>query len=91
MQQFLLVAGDAEPGAGPGPKRYVITEIGAAMEFETWLSQPAEPEPHLQTVLFAEVELALMLDRSAERYLRETVRAEVSDRRAQRGGPGRFR
>jgi len=52
-QQFLRVAGDAE-GAGPNRKRYVITEAGAT-GFETWLSQPTEPEPHLQTVLFAKV------------------------------------
>jgi hypothetical protein len=36
---------------------------------QTWLSEPVEPEPHLQTVLFAKVVLALMLDRSAENYL----------------------
>ena len=63
-----VVAGEAEPGAGPDRKRYVITGAGVT-EFETWLSQPAEPEPHLQTVLFAKVVLALMLGRSAERYL----------------------
>ncbi|HEV3290467.1 MAG TPA: PadR family transcriptional regulator, partial [Streptosporangiaceae bacterium] len=34
-----------------------------------WLSEPAAPEPHLQTVLFAKVVLALMLGRSADRYL----------------------
>ena len=31
--------------------------------------QPIEPEPHLQTVLFAKVVIALMLDRSASGYL----------------------
>ncbi len=59
---------DAEPGAGPDRKRYAITEIGAR-EFDTWLAEPIEPEPHLQTVLFAKVVLALMLGRSAETYL----------------------
>jgi DNA-binding PadR family transcriptional regulator len=63
-----VVAADAEPGAGPERKRYVITEAGAT-EVETWLTEPAEPEPHLQTVLFAKVVLALMLGRPAERYL----------------------
>jgi DNA-binding PadR family transcriptional regulator len=63
-----VVAGEAEPGAGPERKRYVITEAGAT-EVETWLSEPAEPEPHLQTVLFTKVVLALMLGRPAERYL----------------------
>ncbi len=38
-------------------------------EVEAWLTAPAEPEPHSQTVLFAKVVLALMLGRPAERYL----------------------
>jgi DNA-binding PadR family transcriptional regulator len=63
-----VVIGDAEPGAGPDRKRYVITERGAT-EVDTWLADPVEPEPHLQTVLFAKVVLALMLDRPAARYL----------------------
>ncbi|HJQ00315.1 MAG TPA: PadR family transcriptional regulator [Jatrophihabitans sp.] len=63
-----VVMGEAEPGAGPERKRYVITEQGAT-EVQTWLSEPVEPEPHLQTVLFAKVVLALMLGRSAEKYL----------------------
>jgi DNA-binding PadR family transcriptional regulator len=63
-----VVAGQAEPGAGPDRKRYVITDAGVS-EFEAWLAEPAEPEPHLQTVLFAKVVLALMLGRPAERYL----------------------
>ena len=63
-----VIAGDAEPGAGPDRKRYVITEAGAT-EFETWLTEPVAPEPHLQTVLFAKVVLALMLGRDAQRYL----------------------
>jgi DNA-binding PadR family transcriptional regulator len=62
------VASEAEPGAGPDRKRYVITELGAA-DVDAWLSEPVMPEPHLQTVLFAKVVLSLMLDRSAERYL----------------------
>ena len=60
--------GDAEPGAGPDRKRYVITEQGVS-EVETWLGEPVEPEPHLQTVLFAKVTLALMSGRSAATYL----------------------
>ena len=63
-----VIAGEAEPGAGPERKRYVITEAGAT-EVETWLAEPAEPEPHLQSVLFTKVVLALMLGRPAERYL----------------------
>jgi DNA-binding PadR family transcriptional regulator len=63
-----VVAGDAEPGAGPDRKRYAITDLGAG-EVDAWLTQPVEPEPHLQTVLFSKVVLALMLGRSAESYL----------------------
>jgi DNA-binding PadR family transcriptional regulator len=62
------VAGEAEPGGGPDRKRYAITPAGAA-EVQAWLAEPAEPEPHLQTVLFAKVVLALMLGRPAEHYL----------------------
>ncbi len=63
-----VTAADVEPGAGPDRKRYAITEHGAR-EVEAWLAEPVEPEPHLQTVLFAKVVLALMLGRSAEGYL----------------------
>lgn len=63
-----VVVGDTESGAGPDRKRYVITEQGAT-EFDAWLIDPVEAEPHLQTVLFAKVVLALMLGRDAERYL----------------------
>jgi DNA-binding PadR family transcriptional regulator len=68
-----VAAADAEPGAGLDRKRYVITEQGVS-DVETWLAEPVEPEPHLQTVLFVKVVLALMSGRSAERYL-DTQRA----------------
>jgi DNA-binding PadR family transcriptional regulator len=68
-----VVGGEAEPGAGPDRKRYAITEQGVS-EVEAWLAEPVEPEPHLQTVLFGKVVLALMLGRSAEKYL-DTQRA----------------
>jgi DNA-binding PadR family transcriptional regulator len=63
-----VLVGAAEPGDGPDRKRYVITETGRA-EVDAWLGDPVEPEPHLQTVLFAKVTLALMLGRPAEPYL----------------------
>jgi DNA-binding PadR family transcriptional regulator len=63
-----VVAGDVEPGSGPDRRRYAITDEGVA-EVEAWLAETVEPEPHLQTVLFVKVTLALMLDRPAERYL----------------------
>jgi DNA-binding PadR family transcriptional regulator len=68
-----VTGGDAEPGAGPDRKRYTITDVGTS-EFDAWLGQPIEPEPHLQTVLFSKVVLALMLGRPAETYL-DTQRA----------------
>ncbi|MEV4133152.1 PadR family transcriptional regulator [Dactylosporangium sp. NPDC049742] len=63
-----VVISDVEPGEGPDRKRYVITDAGAT-EVDAWLAEPVEPEPHLQTVLFAKVVLSLMLGRSAEDYL----------------------
>jgi DNA-binding PadR family transcriptional regulator len=68
-----VVISEVGPGEGPDRKRYVITELGVT-EVQTWLTQPVEPEPHLQTVLFAKVVLALMLGRPAEEYL-DTQRA----------------
>ena len=63
-----VAPGEIEPGDGPDRKRYAITPEGQ-QEFESWLIEPVEPEPHLQTVLFAKVVLALMLGRSAQQYL----------------------
>jgi DNA-binding PadR family transcriptional regulator len=63
-----VVPGEVEAGAGPDRKRYTITDTGRD-ELEAWLARPIEPEPHLQTVLFVKVVLALMLGRSAEAYL----------------------
>ena len=63
-----VVISEVAPGEGPDRKQYVITERGAT-EVQSWLAEPVEPEPHLQTVLFAKVVLALMLGRPAEQYL----------------------
>src|SRR5882724_1987372 len=63
-----VVMSEVGPGEGPERKRYIITERGAT-EFEAWLTEPVAAEPHLQTVLFAKVVLALMLGRPAARYL----------------------
>src|SRR5882724_6062573 len=63
-----VVMSEVGPGEGPDRKRYIITELGAT-EVETWLTEPVAAEPHLQTVLFAKVVLALMLGRPAEGYL----------------------
>jgi hypothetical protein len=63
-----VVISEVGPGEGPDRKRYIITELGAT-EVEAWLTEPVEPEPHLQSVLFSKVVLALMLGRDANRYL----------------------
>jgi DNA-binding PadR family transcriptional regulator len=63
-----VVPGQVEPGAGPDRKRYSITDAGKN-EVQAWLTEPVEPEPHLQTVLFVKVVLALMLGRPAELFL----------------------
>lgn len=68
-----VVVSEVAPGEGPDRKQYVITELGAT-EVDAWLTEPVEPEPHLQSVLFAKVVLALMLDRPAAAYL-DTQRA----------------
>jgi DNA-binding PadR family transcriptional regulator len=68
-----VVAGEPEPGSGPERKRYLITEQGVT-DVEAWLREPVEPEPHLQTVLFVKVVLALMTGRPADSYL-DTQRA----------------
>src|SRR5260370_25834608 len=59
------VAGEAEPGDGPDRKRYAITPAGTA-EVEAWLAEPPQPEPPLQTLLFAKAVPAPLLGRPAE-------------------------
>ena len=62
------IAGPVEQGAGPERRRYVITDSGMS-DVERWLTEPALPEPDLQSELFAKVVLALLLERPADRYL----------------------
>src|SRR5271157_2700504 len=68
-----VIVGETEPGEGPDRKRYVITDDGKT-EFEDWLKAPIEPEPHLQTVLFVKVVLALMLGRPSATSTRSAAR-----------------
>jgi DNA-binding PadR family transcriptional regulator len=63
-----VAAGEVEPGGGPDRRRYAITGEGEEA-VGSWLAEPAEPEPHLQTILFTKVVLALMLGHDPERYL----------------------
>jgi DNA-binding PadR family transcriptional regulator len=71
-----VVISEISPGEGPDRKQYVITDVGAT-EVHSWLAEPVEPEPHLQTVLFAKVVIALMLGRPAEEYLDTQRRVHV--------------
>jgi DNA-binding PadR family transcriptional regulator len=57
-----------ESGAGPERKRYSITAEGVT-DLERWLSEPEDPQPQLQAVLFQKVTLALLSGRSAEAFL----------------------
>ena len=61
-------AAGVESGEGPERRRYAITRTGVT-DLERWLREPEQPEPHLQTVLFSKVVLALLSDRSAHDYL----------------------
>src|SRR6478735_10584056 len=85
-----VVAADSEPGAGPDRKRYVITDEGVS-ELDSWLAEPVAPEPHLQTVLFVKVVLALLSDRSAQAYLDQQRAAHLQRMRelteVKRSGP----
>lgn len=57
-----------EAGSGPDRKRYAITPEGVTA-LDQWLTEPEPAEPHLQSVLFAKVVLALFSGRSAEQFL----------------------
>jgi DNA-binding PadR family transcriptional regulator len=83
------VAG-VEPGGGPERKRYAITASGIE-RLEAWLSQPEPAEPHLQSVMFAKVVLALLSGRPAGGYLdaqRAAHLARMRDLTAQRRHAG---
>ena len=76
-----------EAGAGPDRKRYAITREGVT-DLDTWLGEPEEPQPHLQSVLFTKVVLALLSGRPAEPFLDaqrslhlETMKALTAARR----------
>ena len=62
-----------EAGSGPERKLYAITRPGVA-ELERWLRQPEPADPHLQSVLFMKVVLALLSGRPAAEVL-DTQRA----------------
>jgi DNA-binding PadR family transcriptional regulator len=55
------VAG-VERAEGPDRRRYAITDEGIE-ELERWLTEPLDPEPHLQAALFTQVVLAILSGR----------------------------
>ena len=57
-----------EQGAGPDRKRYSITTDGVT-DLERWMSEPEDPQPQLQTVLFTKVVVALLSGRPAATFL----------------------
>jgi DNA-binding PadR family transcriptional regulator len=66
-----------EHGAGPERKRYAITPDGVTV-LDEWLTRPEPPEPHLQSILFAKVVLAVLSGRPAERFLDAQRAAHLS-------------
>jgi hypothetical protein len=64
--------GEAEPGGGPDRKLYAITTAGAAV-VGAWLTEPAEPGPHLDTALFAKVRMAARADSEERVTIRDRV------------------
>ncbi|MGH2729450.1 MAG: PadR family transcriptional regulator, partial [Actinomycetota bacterium] len=63
-----------EPGRGPDRKLYAITDEGVT-DLHEWLAGAEPAEPHIQSVMFMKVALALLAGRPARRYL-ERQRAE---------------
>lgn len=66
-----------QPGAGPERKAYAITDAGSA-EVAQWLATPVTPEPHLQSLLFTKVVLALLLDQGAAALLDAQRRTHIA-------------
>jgi DNA-binding PadR family transcriptional regulator len=64
-----VTAEGVEPGGGPDRKLYAITEQGSVV-LQHWLTEPEEPQPHLQAVLFTKIVLGLLTGSSPKRYLK---------------------
>jgi DNA-binding PadR family transcriptional regulator len=72
----LIEAVGVEHGAGPDRKRYSITPEGVT-DLQRWLSEPEDPQPQLQIVLFTKVVLALLSGKTAERFLEDQRRRHL--------------
>lgn len=68
LRNGLIEVDAVEAGGGPKRKRYAITDVGVT-DLDQWLGRPEPPEPHLQTVLFTKVALALLSARPATALL----------------------
>ena len=66
----LITVAGVEAGAGPDRKRYSITTDGVT-DLERWLSEPEDPQPQLQTVLFTKVVTALLSGKPAGVFLED--------------------
>jgi DNA-binding PadR family transcriptional regulator len=66
----LVTVAGVEPGGGPDRKRYSITTDGVT-DLERWLSEPEDPQPQLQTVLFTKVVVALLSGKPAGTFLED--------------------
>jgi DNA-binding PadR family transcriptional regulator len=64
----LITVIGVEQGAGPDRKRYSITTDGVT-DLERWMSEPEDPQPQLQTVLFTKVVVALLSGKPADVFL----------------------
>jgi DNA-binding PadR family transcriptional regulator len=65
-----------ERADGPDRKRYAITEAGRSALL-AWLSEPLDPEPHLQAELYTKVVLAILLGQPLETLLDAQRRAHL--------------
>jgi DNA-binding PadR family transcriptional regulator len=66
----LVAVAGVEQGAGPDRKRYSITTDGVT-DLERWMSEPEDPQPQLQTVLFTKVVVALLSGKPAGAFLED--------------------
>jgi len=66
------------PGQGPDRKLYAITDDGSRL-FDSWVLEPEPAKPHIQSVLFMKVVLALLSGRPARAFL-EMQRAQHQER-----------
>jgi DNA-binding PadR family transcriptional regulator len=66
----LITVAAVEPGAGPERKRYSITPDGVT-DLARWVSEPEDPQPQLQTVLFTKVVVALLSGKPAGTFLED--------------------